>query len=46
MLQDGETALYQAADHSQESCVLVLLEAGCDPNIHTVQEETKHIYNR
>lgn len=44
MLQDGETALYQAADHSQEGCVLVLLEAGCDPNILTVQEETKQTF--
>lgn len=36
VLQDGETALYQAADHSQEECAQVLLEAGCDPNILTV----------
>ncbi|XP_027890728.1 ankyrin repeat and death domain-containing protein 1B isoform X3 [Xiphophorus couchianus] len=34
--KDGETALYQAADNSQEECVLALLEAGCDPNILTV----------
>uniref|UniRef100_A0A3P9N6K5 DNA polymerase kappa n=1 Tax=Poecilia reticulata TaxID=8081 RepID=A0A3P9N6K5_POERE len=33
---DGETALYQAADKSQEECVLALLDAGCDPNILTV----------
>ncbi|XP_068615407.1 ankyrin repeat and death domain-containing protein 1B-like [Brachionichthys hirsutus] len=32
---DGETALYQATDNSQERCVLALLEAGCDPNILT-----------
>lgn len=37
MWQDGETALYQAADNGQEECVLTLLEAGCDPNILTVQ---------
>lgn len=36
VLQDGETALYQAADHGQEECAQVLLEAGCDPNILTV----------
>lgn len=36
-LQDGETALYQAADNGQERCVSALLEAGCDPNILTVQ---------
>lgn len=36
VLQDGETALYQAADHGQEECTQVLLEAGCDPNILTV----------
>lgn len=35
-LQDGETALYQAADSGQERCVSALLEAGCDPNILTV----------
>lgn len=28
--------MYQAAHNSQEECVLVLLEAGCDPNIPTV----------
>uniref|UniRef100_A0A3Q3AX14 Ankyrin repeat and death domain containing 1B n=1 Tax=Kryptolebias marmoratus TaxID=37003 RepID=A0A3Q3AX14_KRYMA len=33
--QDGETALYQAADSGQEECVLALLEAGCDPNLLT-----------
>lgn len=37
VLQDGETALYQAADNGQEGCVLALLEAGCDPNVLTVQ---------
>lgn len=37
VLQDGETALYQAADNGQEECVLTLLEAGCDPNILTVR---------
>jgi len=36
VLQDGETALYQAADNGQEECVLALLEAGCDPNILTM----------
>lgn len=35
VLQDGETAVYQAADSGQEECVLTLLEAGCDPNILT-----------
>ncbi len=35
VLQDRETALYQAADNGQERCVLALLEAGCDPNILT-----------
>ncbi|XP_014897665.1 ankyrin repeat and death domain-containing protein 1A isoform X4 [Poecilia latipinna] len=37
---DGETALYQAADNSQEECVLALLDAGCDPNILTVAKRS------
>uniref|UniRef100_A0A3B3XNF9 Death domain-containing protein n=1 Tax=Poecilia mexicana TaxID=48701 RepID=A0A3B3XNF9_9TELE len=38
--KDGETALYQAADNSQEECVLALLDAGCDPNILTVAKRS------
>lgn len=41
MWQEGETALYQAAEHGEEECALLLLEAGCDPNILTkVQRAT------
>lgn len=40
MLQDGETALYQAAHNNQEQCVLALLEGGCDPNIITAVQGT------
>uniref|UniRef100_A0A3P9CDA4 Ankyrin repeat and death domain containing 1B n=1 Tax=Maylandia zebra TaxID=106582 RepID=A0A3P9CDA4_9CICH len=32
----GDTPLHLAADHGQEECAQVLLEAGCDPNILTV----------
>lgn len=37
--QEGETALYRAADNGQEHCALALLEAGCDPNILTVHDQ-------
>lgn len=40
VFQDGETALYQAADNGQDNCVQTLLEAECDPNIVTNVQQT------
>lgn len=36
MLQDGETALYQAVNNGHDACALALLEAGCEPNVFMV----------
>lgn len=36
VLQDGETALYQAVKNGHDACALALLEAGCEPNIFMV----------
>lgn len=36
VLQDGETALYQAVSNDHDACARALLEAGCEPNIFMV----------
>lgn len=37
VLQEGETALYQAIDNDHEECALTLLKAGCEPNVFMVR---------
>lgn len=36
VLQEGETALYQAIDNGHEECAVTLLKAGCKPNVFMV----------
>lgn len=44
VLQEGETALYQAIENGHEECALTLLKAGCEPNVFMVRKEMHAIF--